>query len=285
MAQWCVRGVMVVASCAMVLVNGASGQAIPRNLQSWQVDFTISGTIRGLNEHLALNQAGELTADQRSEPTHVAGHASPELLAKVKAWLQVARPTKPDPNLAIPDALLLSAVLTAGGRQYPLEMPGDLYGPLQDAFNTLYKQALLGHWRQSAWKLCTPVKELQPSDVDLPIDDLSFRPDGTFTVRWRGGAHTTSIPHKLIPDYQGHYEVYPENGYLSMKYNEPNPQYDRAILIPRDFSGAGHFTIMGNQLTLHNIWLGTREAKKKPDICELTFTREVETAPPIKTKQ
>src|SRR5436309_9754977 len=109
----CVRLAMVlaIATCTLTVVHGASGRALPLDLQSWELDLTIRGTIRGLNEQLTLNQAGELTAAYPNGGSHVAGHASPELLAKVKAWLQVARPPKPDDKRPIPDALLLTAVL------------------------------------------------------------------------------------------------------------------------------------------------------------------------------
>ena len=36
----------------------------------------------------------------------------------------------------------------------------------------------------------------------------------------------------------------------------------------------GKYAISGNQLTLTEAWLGTRQAKQKPDICELTFTKK-----------
>lgn len=73
----------------------------------------------------------------------------------------------------------------------------------------------------------------------------------------------------FIPDYQGRYEVVAAQGYLSLKF-------ERGIVNPRHFAGNGHFTITATELTLQDIWLGTRQAPNKPNICELTFAREAE---------
>ena len=58
------RSVTTLATAVVALMAAAvaHGQAPPRNLQSWQVEFRFQGTIAGLNEQLTLNQAGQLTA-------------------------------------------------------------------------------------------------------------------------------------------------------------------------------------------------------------------------------
>jgi len=274
MANRLLRLSMTLVVAASTLANAASGDSIPRDLDVWQVDFTIAGTIRGLAEGLTLDQSGNLIAGGLPGRTgsRVEGRASPELLATVRAWLQDARPEKADNGPPIADGLLLTAVLRSGGQQYRLDMPTDLFQPLQAAYEATVKHALLGRWRETGWKLCTPAAQLTADDYDLPIDELSFRSDGAFTVTWRGGgAHTGDIPHLFIPDYEGRYEVAAAHGYLSLKF-------ERGIVNPRDFAGNGHFTVTATELTLHDIWLGTRQAPKKPDICELTFAREAETA-------
>jgi hypothetical protein len=129
---------------------------------------------------------------------------------------------------------------------------------------------LVGSWRESAWKLCTPATQLTADDVDTPIDDLQIHSDGTFSVMWQGGgAHTTDIPHVFVPvpDYTGHYTLDPAAHRIRMRA-------DYGLFMPPDFSGTGGYRISGNELTLTGIWLGTRRAKHKPDICELTFTRK-----------
>jgi hypothetical protein len=129
---------------------------------------------------------------------------------------------------------------------------------------------LVGSWQQSAWKLCKPVAQLTRSEVDPPIADLEFHEDGVFSVMWQGGgAHTTDIPHVFVPvpDYRGHYTVDTTAGRVSLRV-------DNGLFVPRDFSGDGMYVINGDSLTLTGIWFGTKAAKQKPDICELTFTRK-----------
>ncbi len=254
--------IIVVASSLM-----AHGQQLPHHLKKWQVEFAISGTNKGLDEKLTVDESGHLTVSHRLDGSHVNAEAPAEVMAKVKAWLATARRAKPEPPF--PDKLEFSAVVTSGTHRYSLEPPEKFLPTLQSLFDSLFKRALLGSWRQSGWKLCTPVAQLTAADYDTPIDRLTFRKNGTFTVTWRGGgAHTGDLPHVFHPDYQGMYESSPEMEYLSFKFTE-------GIVNPRDFSGDGHFAINDDQLTLKNIWLGTHQVPKKPNICELTFTREV----------
>jgi hypothetical protein len=257
---------LVLTLCGLAAACVAVAQA---PVGSWQVTFKITGTIQGLNEQLAINSGGHVIAGNGTG-SDVAGHASPELMAKIEAWLKTAQPAKADIP-PIPDALLLSAVVSRGDHVDARAVPADLYPALQAVFNSVIKQALLGVWRQSGWKLCHPAEQLPASEYDPPVDRLTFQPDGTFTVTWRGGgAHTTGIPHGFVPDYHGRYEAFAESGYVALKY-------EGGIVNPRDFSGNGHFAITAEQLVLRDIWLGTRQVPKKPDICELTFTREAKT--------
>jgi len=127
---------------------------------------------------------------------------------------------------------------------------------------------LVGRWRQSAWKLCKPVAQLGPSDIDPPIDELVFNADGTFSVTWRGGgAATGDVAHVVVPDYQGRYTVDASAGGVRM-------QIANGLFVPQDFAGNGAYTISGNDVTFTGVWFGTRQAKRKPDICELTFTKQ-----------
>jgi hypothetical protein len=127
---------------------------------------------------------------------------------------------------------------------------------------------IVGSWWQSGWKLCKPAAQLSAADVDVPIDELVIRADGTFSVTWRGGgAHTGDIPHVFIPDYTGHYTIESAAGRIRMRI-------DNGLFVPRDFSGSGTYIVKGSELTLTGVWFGTRQAPQRPDICELTFTRK-----------
>lgn len=128
-------------------------------------------------------------------------------------------------------------------------------------------QAIVGTWWQSAWKLCKPVPQMEPDDVDPPIESLEFKADGTFSVTWRGGGtHTGDIPHVFIPDYTGRYTIDAAAGRIRM-------QIVNGLFVPNDFAGNGAYAISGNTLTFTGVWFGTRQAKHRPDICELTFTK------------
>lgn len=139
--------------------------------------------------------------------------------------------------------------------------------PLVIAASQRPTSSLSGSWWESGWKLCTPAAQLTAADVDPPIEDLTFREDGTFSVTWRGGgAHTGDIPHVFIPDYSGHYTTDADAHRIAMRI-------DNGLFVPRDFRGDGTYAIEGNALTLVHVWFGTKQARHPPDICELTFTR------------
>jgi len=61
----------------------------------------------------------------------------------------------------------------------------------------------------------------------------------------------------------------------SKQHSRWQPELNRNadVFVP-DFSGQGSFRITPNELTLRNVWLGTKQATRKPDICELTFARK-----------
>lgn len=118
---------------------------------------------------------------------------------------------------------------------------------------------LVGLWRQSRWKLCTPVPELPASSMDPPVEELEFRADGSFSVTWK--------PFEWYRDYWGRYSYDLQSGSIELRIEHGN-------FVPNDFAGKGGFKIHEGQLTLKRVWLGTKEAKQKPDICELTFVRK-----------
>ncbi len=249
--------------CAGAFFIGAGAQTLPRDLKTWTLEYSVSGGLAGIHRKATLTQSGELTAENRG--SRAAGRASNELMAKVSEWLKVARPAKQKPGPPVPDAMYSSTTISSGEQKYSVELPAEIARDLNAASMKQMQTALLGHWRQSAWKLCTPVTQMDASQIDPPIDDLELRKDGTFSVTWRGGgAHTTDIPHTFIPDYSGTFSFSPDTAHLSMKRQG-------GIFDPKDFVGEGTITIQPGQLILQRIWFGTRQAKQKPDICELTF--------------
>lgn len=128
--------------------------------------------------------------------------------------------------------------------------------------------SLVGSWRESGWTLCKPAAQMTASDMGAPIDDLTFRNDGTFSVTWRGGgAHTTDVPHVVIPDYSGHYALGSPAGRIALRI-------DNGLFVPTDFVGEGTYTLNGDTLVVTHVWFGTKQAPRRPDICELTFARK-----------
>src|SRR5262245_29085456 len=89
--------------------------------------------------------------------------------------------------------------------------------------------SIVGSWRQAEWKLCPPADRAEAVDLDAPIDDLTFRADGTFSVTWKGGgARTTSVPSVTLPDYSGTFTVTLATGAIQLRYPS-------GVTPPRDF--------------------------------------------------
>jgi hypothetical protein len=265
---------MTRAACAGSLLLGiaactsAGAQGPPRDPGDWQLEYAISGGIAIYAHALTVTRAGELKASDTRLRDNVTARAASDLVATITAFLRTAREAKKRPPM--PDAIDTSLVLTSGGRKYELEPTPDIRAKLDAAWDAAVSGALVGSWRQSGWKLCKPAAQLAASEMDTPIDDLTFRSDGTFGLMWAGGgAHTTGVAHVQVPypDYTGAYTVTASTGALSMRSRNP-------LVNLRDFSGEGRFRIDGAELTLTNIWLGTRQAPHKPEVCELTFARK-----------
>jgi hypothetical protein len=249
--------------------DGVTAQSLPRDLKEWRLDYGLSAGITGRVRHVTVAQDGAIAVDEQPAGDHLAGRAPDELIAKIATFLKVARDQRPSPEKRrpIPDQASQWLSVTTGGREYRLAVTSDLMNLMDDVVSVAVTQAVTGRWSQSAWKLCKPAAQLAAADLDPPIESLVFGADGTFSVTWKGGgAHTTDVPHVEVPDYRGHYEISRTSDYIDM-------HIEGGLFVPSDFSGKGYFRMSGNQLTLRNVWLGTRRAKQKPDICELTFTK------------
>lgn len=252
----------------------ATAQALPRDLKTWAVEYSLTGGIAGLNRHLRLTQAGELNVSANSEElgSRITTQASAELVPKIADFLKVAQKARPGLRAPRPDALNTSLALISGGSKYELEVSDNIGRLLEDTIDATLKKTLVGSWFESEWKFCPPATQLTAEQTDPPIESLAFQDDGRFSVTWRGGGARAyadpsgKIPHVAIPDYSGRYIVQPDHSHIQMSF-------ESGIYTPRDFSGDGFFQMKEDKLVLKNIWLGTYKAKQKPDICEMTFTR------------
>jgi hypothetical protein len=244
---------MAAETCA-----GGAAQRPQLDRNDWTVESAMSGGIAGIRHSVTLAHDGTLEASDSRLRFHVTAKVSPQVVANVASLLATAEPAKPA-GRAMPDAIESGLVVTTGGRKIPLQPIAAVAKALDDAFYDAVSRGIVGEWRQASWKLCSPATQIGAADVDPPIDKLRFDERGIFAVTWTGGQKTT-------PDYSGHYTVAPAAGAIHMRA-------DLSPDAPKDFSGEGTFGLSEGTLTLRNIWLGTKQAKQRPDVCELTFTR------------
>jgi hypothetical protein len=94
---------------------------------------------------------------------------------------------------------------------------------------------------------------------DLHIEELEFRADGTFSVTW--------VPFEIYKDYWGAYSYDLKQGTIKFVVEHGN-------YVPSDIDGNGTFEIsQSGQLTLKDIWLGSKKSEDKPDVCKIIFSR------------
>lgn len=244
-----------------------SGTSAARDLSNWTtVEYGVSGGIAFNVHSVTVTRDGALTAADRRLGMDVEGRAPDDLLARLNAFLKTARDAKQTP--AMPDAIGTSLVATAGGRKYDLEVTPDVAAAMESAWKDLVSRAIVGTWSQSGWKPCQPTDRMAATDLDTPIEDLTFRADGTFSLTWQGGgARTTGAPHVTLPDYSGTYSVTAPMGAIRLRVAS-------GMTPPRDFDGDGSFQVAKGQLTLKGVWFGTNKAPRRPDFCDLTFGRK-----------
>ncbi len=77
-------GLILIAACA-TLFKYAAAQNLPPDTSAWSLEYSVSGGIAGINQHLQLAQTGELIVGG------VTTHASPELMTRIAEFLKSAR--------------------------------------------------------------------------------------------------------------------------------------------------------------------------------------------------
>lgn len=243
--------------------NGGSRPVpAPQPLPSdWTITYRMSGGIAGESRLLTVTRAGDLIAEERRFGQRAAGRAAPELMDRLDAFLRTARPAAPEPESPIRDGLNFSLTFSANGQARDLELSREMTALLDEALTRTLRDALLGSWQQSAWKLCRPVPSL--AQIEPQITRLELAADGRYSVRWgTSGAH---------PEQHGRYRADPFRGTIGFELESP--------AAARDFSGNGRVRIDMDELRLEQVWFATVLAETKPDICELTFRRIGDQAP------
>ena len=260
------RALIAVFICFAAHLNCANSQAVSRDLKTWSLEFSVDGGMTPFHRGLTVTQSGDLSVSNFND--RISGHASAELITKITDFLKVAKKARPfTPG---PDQRSASLTLTSPGLTVELEAPAAISELFLQTMDATTKQALIGSWSESGWKLCHPAAQLTAEQIDTPIQNLVFREDGHFSVTWHGGGAESpgrpGEPFIWVPDYSGRYTILAD-------YNGIRLVFETGIHSPRDFSGDGNFEIEDKKLVLRNLWLGTYKAKEKPDICEMTFKR------------
>jgi hypothetical protein len=98
---------------------------------------------------------------------------------------------------------------------------------------------LRGRWTEVGQIACDGGESIP----DFPIQEVIFDAGGTFSVTWS--------PFEVYEDYWGTYTFDLATGALSMTIDGGN-------YIPPDFDGEGRFSVEGDDIVLHDMWLGTR---------------------------
>ena len=115
---------------------------------------------------------------------------------------------------------------------------------------------LVGLWRERSQIKCRSNETLTPK---IPIEELEFRADGTFSVTW--------TPFERYQDYWGTYSYDVQKGQIKFVVEGGN-------YVPPNIKGSGSFSIDDKQnLVLKGVWLGSKNGEAKPDICSIVFSR------------
>jgi hypothetical protein len=104
------RMLVIVLACAAIMMSAAP-QTPPRDPNVWTLEYRVGGGKAGVDRHLGLSQSGELVVGNFESSagygSHVASHASPELMAKVTEFLKIARKAPSTSGTPIPDAMYI----------------------------------------------------------------------------------------------------------------------------------------------------------------------------------
>jgi hypothetical protein len=112
---------------------------------------------------------------------------------------------------------------------------------------------LIGYYTEVSRIPCDAGPEFVPSD---PIGELVFTASGEARVTW--------TPFEIYVDYWANYTHDLDTSALSIVPSGGN-------YLPDDVDGEGSFSFEGNQLVLHDIWLGTSQNPVEPTACGHRF--------------
>ncbi|MFV8749638.1 hypothetical protein ACNOYE_03690 [Nannocystaceae bacterium ST9] len=114
---------------------------------------------------------------------------------------------------------------------------------------------LKGYWHEVARIPCGGGPEFAPSD---PINELYFTAAGEVGVTW--------TPFEVYVDYTADYVAALDAGTLSI--TDPGGNY-----VPGDIDGEGLFSLVGGELVLEDMWLGSSQGSVEPPGCGHRFAQ------------
>jgi hypothetical protein len=233
----------------------------------WTLAYSVSGGIMGQARTVTITAAGRIQLDDR-RLGRLDVPMERDLFVRARDAVAAAREVAPARRTPYPDEIVSSLTLTSDGRTRDIEMTPDLLNALRRGADIGVWQALVGTWRQVALTYCTPAAHQSPGDVEPAIETLTFNGDSSFAVHWPGDPHAAGQPRVALPSLRGSFRASLSGGSLEL-----TP--DDGIAPPRDFAGNGSFRFDGDRrLLLRGVWLGTRSAATRPDVCEIAFEKE-----------
>lgn len=147
------------------------------------------------------------------------------------------------PGVPAGTIITVTADLEAGRRIITTDL--EVYEPLESP--------LVGHWSEILQLPCDGGMPFMPEPT---IPELIFYDTGEFTVTW--------TPFEVYIDYWGTFTHDPGTGALSLTVTGGN-------YVPADVDGEGTATVVGGELTLEDVWLGTSQDPVTPVACGHVF--------------
>lgn len=114
---------------------------------------------------------------------------------------------------------------------------------------------LVGIWHEVAQSPCDDGPDIAPMPI---LQELWFKANGDVMVTWQ--------PFEIYVDYWGTYTFDVETGALEIMVDGGN-------YVPPDVDGAGTFAVVGDALTLQDMWLGSAQDFMGVPACGHTFMR------------
>lgn len=154
--------------------------------------------------------------------------------------------------------LLTIAADAEAGTVYTLTADVEEGRSIVEATVTVYtpeSNPLVGVWHEVSQTACVGGGDVEP---EPPIGELWFKANGDVLVTW--------MPFEVYVDYWGTYVHDAATGALELTIDGGN-------YVPPDVDGSGGFAVMGGELVLTDMWLGSAQGFMGEPACGHRFER------------